>query len=186
MIELSEQKLDSRFMSSTSNTPGKFSVPFEDNWAPEQRASLVMMVRNDNMLLIHKKRGLGIGKILGPGGRQEPGESMEQCAKRELKEELCIDSGPLRLAGVNRFQFADGLSLEVHIYFGESFEGMPTETAEASPVWYPLGQLPYDKMWPDDEIWIPLMLQNRYFEGDWLFDHESLIDFTLRRVDETA
>jgi hypothetical protein len=52
---------------------------FEDvdwaNWIPQQRATLLFVICHGHMLLIHKKRGLGVGKTIGPGGRLAPGES---------------------------------------------------------------------------------------------------------------
>jgi 8-oxo-dGTP diphosphatase len=44
-------------------------------WQPTERANLCFVTRGDEVLLIHKKRGLGAGKINGPGGRIEPGET---------------------------------------------------------------------------------------------------------------
>ena len=44
-------------------------------WQPHERANLCFVVRGEEVLLIHKKRGLGAGKINGPGGRIEPGET---------------------------------------------------------------------------------------------------------------
>jgi len=46
-----------------------------DAWTPRQRATLVFIVRDGQVLLIHKKRGIGAGYINGVGGRLEPGET---------------------------------------------------------------------------------------------------------------
>ncbi|MEZ5332640.1 MAG: hypothetical protein R2991_11440 [Thermoanaerobaculia bacterium] len=41
-------------------------------WRPVDRATLVFVVRDGEILLIRKLRGLGRGKINGPGGRLGP------------------------------------------------------------------------------------------------------------------
>ena len=46
-----------------------------ESWIPEQRATLLFVVKDGQVLLIHKKRGLGAGKINAPGGRLDPGET---------------------------------------------------------------------------------------------------------------
>ncbi len=38
-----------------------------ESWEPEQVATLLFVVKDTEVLLIHKKRGLGAGKINGPG-----------------------------------------------------------------------------------------------------------------------
>ena len=57
-------------------------------WQPQETATLMFVIRNDEVLLIRKKRGLGAGKMNGPGGRIEQGETPLQCAIRETEEEL--------------------------------------------------------------------------------------------------
>lgn len=61
-----------------------------DSWKPEQRATLLFVVHDDQVLLIHKKRGLGAGNINGPGGRIEPGETPLAAAIRETQEEVGV------------------------------------------------------------------------------------------------
>ncbi|MGA1129362.1 MAG: NUDIX domain-containing protein, partial [Chthoniobacterales bacterium] len=51
-------------------------------WQPTERANLCFVTRGDEVLLIHKKRGLGAGKSHGPGGRIEPGETAAEAAVR--------------------------------------------------------------------------------------------------------
>ena len=64
------------------------------HWEPQIRATLMFVLRDaafgggQEVLLIRKKRGIGAGKINGPGGKIDPGESPLQCAIRETREEL--------------------------------------------------------------------------------------------------
>ena len=45
-------------------------------WQPEVAATLMFVISGNKVLLIHKKRGLGAGKVNGPGGHIEPGENL--------------------------------------------------------------------------------------------------------------
>ena len=49
-----------------------------ENWRAKDPATLVFVFRDDEVLLINKKRGLGKGKVNGPGGKVDPGETPEQ------------------------------------------------------------------------------------------------------------
>ena len=75
------------------------------------RATLVFVLRGEEVLLIHKKRGLGAGKINGPGGKIEQGETPLQAGVREVEEELEITPFDLEEMGTLRFQFVDGLAI---------------------------------------------------------------------------
>jgi 8-oxo-dGTP diphosphatase len=60
------------------------------SWTPQERATLLFIRRDGLVLLIRKKRGLGAGKINGPGGRIDGEETPLQCAIREVEEELHV------------------------------------------------------------------------------------------------
>ena len=93
------------------------------NWTAVDVCTLVFVMDGPRILLIRKKRGLGAGKINGPGGRQDPGETIEACGVREVHEEVGLRVRALELAGVLRFQFADGYSTHVHVYRTDQYEG---------------------------------------------------------------
>jgi 8-oxo-dGTP diphosphatase len=152
------------------------------NWQPKQRATLVFVVRDGQVLLIHKKRGLGAGKINGPGGRIDPSETPLECAIREVEEELCVTPTGVREAGELRFQFVDGLSIHGTVFLADDCVGKPQETDEAIPRWTPLDEIPYEKMWQDDRLWIPLMLAGEHFDGRFIFDGDTMLDQDLRVV----
>ena len=84
-------------------------------WQPVQRATLLYVICEGRVLLIRKKRGLGAGKINGPGGRVEGNESVVECAVRETEEEVGIRARGVRERGQMRFQFVDGFSMQVEI-----------------------------------------------------------------------
>jgi 8-oxo-dGTP diphosphatase len=40
-------------------------------------------------------------------------------------------------------------------------------------------RIPYEKMWEDDRLWIPLLLEGVRFRGRYLFDGERMLDYEL-------
>lgn len=150
-----------------------------ESWIPQQRATLLFVVRNESILLIHKLRGLGAGKINGPGGRLEPGETPLEAAIRETREELCITPTGVSPAGVLCFQFLDGLSIHVEVFRASGCIGTPEKTSEAVPLWVSVDAIPYDRMWKDDAYWLPLLLARKPFTGYFLFDGDIMLDHRL-------
>jgi 8-oxo-dGTP diphosphatase len=146
-----------------------------ETWQPRVRANLLFIVRENQILLIRKKRGFGAGKINGPGGKVDPGESALDAALRETFEELDIMPIGAEEQGELHFQFRDGDSLHCAVFLAREFLGQPRETDEAVPLWTPLDQIPYEEMWADDRLWLPLLLAGVHFRGYFEFDGEQLI-----------
>ena len=144
-------------------------------WVPGMRATLLFIFHDGKVLLIRKKRGLGAGKINGPGGKIDPGETPLQCALRETEEELGVRGGNAEEFGLLRFQFADGLGLLCHVFRADSFTGTPIETDEAIPLWTPADAIPYDEMWADDRRWFHHLAARRKFVGNFEFDGDTML-----------
>ncbi|MCL6269452.1 8-oxo-dGTP diphosphatase [Sansalvadorimonas sp. 2012CJ34-2] len=149
------------------------------NWKAKDIATLMFIIKDGKILLIRKKRGLGAGKINGPGGKLDPGETPEQCAVREVQEELLVTPENISYHGISLFQFTDGYSIHVYIFSATDFKGTPTETDEAIPLWFELDRIPYQEMWEDDGIWLPLVLKGQRFHGKYIFDGDSMVDHEL-------
>jgi 8-oxo-dGTP diphosphatase len=157
-------------------------VPFSigwDAWTPTDTAVLTFIRRDGQILLILKKRGLGSGKFNAPGGRLEPGETPEQAAVRETREEVGLTPTGLLPAGRLDFAFTDGYSLRCHVFTASGYTGTLTETDEAAPFWCPEGDIPYGKMWSDDRLWVPLMLESKPFRAAFVFDGDLMLWHTL-------
>ncbi len=156
-----------------------------DNWQPSVLTNLLFVTEKGRVLLIRKKRGLGQGKINGPGGKLHPGEDALTAAVREVEEELRIQVRPedCEQRGVLRFQFVDGLALHCVVFHADRYQGRPSETEEAIPHWFAYAEIPFAEMWADDQYWLPRMLQGDQFEGDFLFDGETIVEMQVRWKD---
>jgi len=149
------------------------------NWDPAVRATLLFVIQDGRILLIHKKRGFGQGKINGPGGKIEPGETPLECAVRETREELGILADRIEKAGELHFQFVDGHSIHGHVFTAAGYKGVPVETDEAVPLWCSIDDLPFEHMWEDDPTWFPHMLEGRRFCGRYIFDGDRMLDAVI-------
>jgi 8-oxo-dGTP diphosphatase len=149
-------------------------------WTPRERANLCFILKEGRVLLIRKKRGLGAGKINGPGGKIEAVESALEAAIRETREEIGVT--PLRVEerGLLHFQFVDGYSLICTVFVALDFEGDPIETVEATPLWFEVSAIPFDEMWADDRYWLPQVLAGSAFDGWFVFDGDKMLSCEVR------
>ncbi|MFK7848880.1 MAG: 8-oxo-dGTP diphosphatase [Rhodothermales bacterium] len=161
------------------NPPATLSDIDWSIWRAKDTATLAFVIKDGQILLIRKKRGLGAGKINGPGGRLEAHESIDACAVRETQEELCITPLNILKQGELQFQFVDGYSIHVHVYSAPDLDGTPAETEEAIPIWAPLDAVPYDEMWEDDIYWLPHLIAGDHFHGYFIFDDDKMLDYKL-------
>lgn len=126
--------------------------------------------------LAMKKRGHGVGKWNGTGGKPLEGEDLENTAKRETQEEIGILV--LNIQKMAEIEFKDLARGESHFAYGyicTKWEGNPKETEEMRPQWFSVNEIPFDQMWSADKIWIPEILKGKnikavfeYTEGDLL------------------
>ncbi|KAI0646525.1 NUDIX hydrolase domain-like protein [Trametes meyenii] len=147
-----------------------------------------VIIDDTKVLLGYKKRGFGVGLWNGFGGKVDPGETSAQAAVRELEEESGIIA-PLELCGT-LFFVVEGIdtAFNINIFRAYEYSGTITETDEMRPEWFSIQEsllprenaspanstaehsealppIPLDKMWADDQFWMPLMFSRRYFVG---------------------
>ena len=145
------------------------------SWRGEMHATILFIIKDGKILLIEKKRGLGAGKINGPGGKIDAGETPLEAAVRETEEELCITPTAPRKLGELQFSMSDCPHIHCHVYRADDYTGTPTETDEAVPVWTAIDAIPYQRMWEDDQHWLPILLKNQSFLGRFVFESDRLL-----------
>jgi 8-oxo-dGTP diphosphatase len=129
---------------------------------------------------------LGAGKINGPGGRIEKGETAEAAAIRETEEEIGVTPVELEQVGELFFQFVDGYKLHVSVFAAGGCRGRLCETDEATPIWVDMTKIPYHEMWQDDPHWLPLVVRRKRFRGYFVFDGEKLLGYRVDRLDAVS
>ena len=75
-----------------------------------------------------------------PGGKQEAGETLEQCLQRELKEEIDITVGNVQPFYVLRHRYPDK-EVELHFFTCSMYEGNPQPLGCIEMAWVPRHEL---------------------------------------------
>ncbi|MCP2030956.1 8-oxo-dGTP diphosphatase [Okibacterium sp. HSC-33S16] len=116
------------------------------------------------VLLGRKKKGLGLGKLVGPGGKLEPGESPQQAVVREVLEEsgLRVRKSDLILLGRIRYEFPQrkAWSQVSWVFATRAWEGSIIESDELLLEWVPVAGIPFAEMWDDAKFWLPNVLKD--------------------------
>ncbi len=114
------------------------------------------------VLLGRKKKGLGLGNIVGLGGKLEPGETPVQAAVREIAEEsgLSVAESDLTQKGGLTYLFPhrEAWSQESTVFVCTVWTGVPRGSDELDPEWFDVASLPVDEMWDDARHWLPGVL----------------------------
>ena len=76
--------------------------------------------------------------------------------------------------------------MTVFCFLAYAHEGIAVETDEAIPQWTHVDAIPFDEMWADDALWIPMMLRGEAFDGRYIFDGEIMVDHAFREPPHLA
>lgn len=154
-----------------------------------KQTTLCFLLKDDQVLLAMKKRGFGIGKWNGVGGKVKDGESVRTAMVREIKEEIGVNvkEEDMQDAGTIEFQFKDNpdWSQRCFVFIASVWNGEPSESEEMRPQWYLKNDLPFREMWVDDPHWLPIVLQGKKIEAKFLFNEDgSAIMDSFIKIDE--
>lgn len=132
-----------------------------------------------DICLAMKKRGFGAGLWNGVGGKvgDKQKETIEEAARREAKEEIGVDIASFIKVAELDFYFVNNPAWDqkVHVFFAEEWSGEPIESDEMNPKWFSVLEIPYQKMWPDDEFWLPEVLKGNLIKAVFKFGENDVI-----------
>jgi len=142
---------------------------------------------NAALLQLKSKDKFGAGYWNAPGGKIEEGESPEAAAAREVYEETGLAVNSLRLHGELLFVFEEDeeYNQQVFVFSSNDFSGSEKPSEEGILRWFDKDKLPFDAMWPDDKKWLPLLLDNKRFRGEFYFDsykNKKLLRYKLEEI----
>lgn len=136
--------------------------------------------KGKQILLAMKKRGFGVGRWNGVGGKLDPKKDrhIRDSAIRETEEEIGVKiKNPTRVA-IMDFYFPEvpkekDFDQQVHLFLAKDWEGKPIETDEMAPKWFNVNEIPFDKMWSDDAFWMPHILKGKKLKARFSFGKEQ-------------
>ena len=147
-----------------------------------RNATLVLLIKKSkqgrvDICLAMKKRGFGMNRWNGVGGKVKENETIENAAKREAKEEIGVSVKKLDKAAELSFYFPHnpGWNQLVHVYLTENWDDEPAESEEMSPKWFPLSEIPFKNMWPSDMFWLPEVLKGNLVKAVFEFGENDVV-----------
>ena len=131
-------------------------------------------------MMIHrvkKQNDMHAGKWNGLGGKLEPGETPEECAIREIREESgLVVANPL-LKGFLTFPMFDGVEdWYAFVFLVRDFEGDLIDSLEGFLKWVPNEEVLDLNLWAGDRIFLPWLERAGFFSGKFIYQDGELID----------
>ena len=123
------------------------------------------------MLLRNKKQNdINEGKWIGVGGKAEFGESMLECAKREILEETGLYASDLSYEGVIHFHYPHMEDEDIYVYTCDTFTGTLKDCNEGTLAWIAKEEIMSLSLWEGDRLFLKKMLNKT--ENPFIFDLE--------------
>ncbi|MCO5044827.1 MAG: A/G-specific adenine glycosylase [Verrucomicrobia bacterium] len=125
-----------------SGDPERYPVKARKRKVPHKHVGAGLVVdRRGRFLIAQRLEDSMLGGLWEfPGGKQEPGETMEQCIARELREELAIvvSVGAHALTVSHAFSH---FTMDLHAYFARVVQGRPRAVHCADWRWVTLAEM---------------------------------------------
>ena len=145
-------------------------------------STLVHLIKDGKYLMLHrvKKEGdYNKDKWIGVGGKFEPRESPEECARRETLEETGFTIGKMDYRGIVTFVYQD-ITEYMHLFTSEDFSGEMKDCDEGNLEWVDISEVCNLPIWEGDKIFFKLMEDDApFFSVKLVYDDDgNLIDHT--------
>lgn len=112
-----------------------------------------LLIENGKVLLIKRRHMPEKGKWAIPGGRIEDDETVEECLRREMKEEIGVDVDPIKLFGVYSKPERDPRHIISLVYIVKRKGGELRAGSDAAELqWFDLSNLPEELAFDHEEI----------------------------------
>ena len=146
-------------------------------------SSLCYLCRGDEVLMMHrtrKKNDMNHDKWIAVGGRFEAGESPEECALREVREETGLTMADPRYRGIVTFISDQYETERMHLFTSEVFTGEMTDCEEGELVWIKKAEIDQLPQWEGDRIFHQLLKEEiPFFKLKLVYSGEKLLSAEL-------
>lgn len=145
--------------------------------------TLIYIERGDEYLMLHrtkKRHDVNHDKWIGIGGKFEAGESPEECALREAREETGLTLTDWRYRGIVTFVSDRWEGEYMHLFTAAGFEGALRECDEGELAWIKKEALLALPAWEGDKIFLRLLDEDvPFFSLKLRYEGETLAEAAL-------
>lgn len=132
-----------------------------------------------------KENDMHEGKWNGLGGKFEPGETPEECAIREIREETGLELRNPVLRGFLTFPgFSNDEDWYVFVFTGTEFEGELIDSPEGDLAWIPDSEIADLPLWEGDRYFLKWIEEGRFFSAKFTYRNNKLLDHSVVFHDE--
>lgn len=146
-------------------------------------ATLCYVQKDNKTLMLYrnkKENDYHEGKWNGLGGKFELGESPEDCAIREIKEEAGLTVKNLIMKGFITFPLFDGKDdWHVFLFVIDKFEGDLIDSPEGELDWIDNDKLSEINLWEGDKIFIPWLFEDKFFSAKFNYENGNFKDYEV-------
>ena len=139
--------------------------------------------KTNSTLMLHrvkKENDYHHGKWNGLGGKFEPGESPEECAVREIKEESGLNVKSIKMKGFITFPIFDGIEdWHVFVFVIDDFDGELIDSNEGNLGWIPKEELININLWEGDKYFIPWLFEDNFFSAKFVYENGKYLSHTV-------
>ncbi len=128
--------------------------------------TLCYLTRGDQVLMLHrnrKERDENRDKWIGVGGKFEPGESPEDCLRREVREETGLTVTRWRFRGIVTFVSDEWGCEYMHLFTCDGWEGEQRACDEGELAWVDRERLESLTLWAGDRLFLRLLAEDAPF-----------------------
>lgn len=142
-------------------------------------ATLCYVRDGDRTLMIHrikKDNDMHQGKWNGLGGKLEPGETPEECAIREIREESGLEVKGLQMKGFLTFPaFARDEDWYAFVFVAERAGGELIDSREGELAWIENSRLLDLVLWEGDRVFLKWLDQPQFFSAKFVYQNGRLV-----------
>jgi len=146
-------------------------------------ATLCYVRQSGKTLMVHrikKENDIHTGKWNGLGGKFEPGETPEECVRREVFEESGLRVVNPHLKGFLTFpDFANDEDWYAFVFVAKEFEGELIESREGVLKWIDDNELLGLNLWEGDIVFLPLLDEPGFFSGKFAYEQGRLVSHNM-------
>lgn len=146
-------------------------------------ATLCYIKKNNKILMLHrvkKETDFHEGKWNGVGGKLEIGETPEECAIREVKEETGLTVKSLKFKGIlTAPKFDTKNDWYIFVFVVNKFKGKIIESSEGYLEWIENDKLLNLNLWPGDKLFIPWTFEEKFFSMKVIYKNKIFKNYSV-------